>query len=335
MRHIFVIARLAACLALAIALAGCSGSSTGLHGEHTSPDASAPPAMQAAANRAAANVEARRLMSLVRVPAGARRIHKAPPNLGEAVGTPAVSSLAHDHAYWSIPMSYDEAVRWFMNHRPKGHLTSDGSGAGSGPGFRTSGIEYRGRRNPAFQSSELSINVGTESAGRSYMRADAEVVWLDPRPIRDTEPGPRIHFTVANGCPDSDKGLPDVSNRRPGLGAALLPDQNPERALLCRYAGGNGPAFHLISHRLLDARAATQAMLRVRALPLSHVDGGVQGCPADDGSAGYIAFEYTRGFNVDLKVGIFGCTSVTNGVILAEAGNVPRLFSKLGPKTPF
>lgn len=331
----YVTTRLAVCLVLAATLAGCSSGSSGVHGEHTNPAATAPPSLQAAANHLAAEHEATRLLSLVRLPSGARRISAVPAHLDSALGTPAASSLIDDKRFWSIPMSYDDTVAWFTAHPPQGNVKSDGSGTGSGPGYQTHGVEYAAPANPAFQSATLSINIGTDSARRSFMRADAQVVWLDPRPIRDTATGRRIHFTVAQGCPSNDRGVPDVTNRGPGLDTALLPNQNPTRALLCRYAGLNGHRFRLIGHQLLGSREASRDAMLVRSLPLSHVDDAVHSCPADDASAGYAAFEYADGFTVDLKVGIFGCASVSNGVILTTAGTLPRLFAKLGPKTPF
>ena len=300
---------------LAMAAAGCS---TGAGGHAVA--ASVP-------NKVAAQHEADRLLSLVRLPAGAHGRRTAPAHLdGPALGTPSVSSLIDRHSFWTVPMSAAGLVSWLGSHPPGGNLTSSGTAQSGGPDFQTSGIGSDDARSAAWESASLELGVIDTTRGHSALRVDAVVVWLDPRPLRDAAGGTRIHFTVADGCPRSDRGSPGVANFGPGLDTALLPTAQPTRALLCRYEGLNGNAFTLTGHRLLTGPAATALADRIRRLPLSHPDGGVVNCPNDDGAAGYLAFDYPHHTTVDLEVALGGCSTVANGHIAASPGDLPAMF---------
>lgn len=60
-------------------------------------------------------------------------------------------------------------------------------------------------------------------------------------------------------------------------------------------------------------------------LPLSHTDGGVVNCPADDGSAEVLALAYPGRLDVDLWVRLNGCSGVSNGHITAGSRVAPVL----------
>lgn len=319
-----IVRRLLLCL-LVMSAAACS--SSGKPGSAVPSHSQGSPS--AASNRAAAHREAARLLSLVRLPRGAHPLSAAPPHADSAMGVPAATSLVDDKRYWAVPMSFNDTVAWFKAHPPKGHLKSDGSGSGSGPGYQESGTEYAGASNPAWQSADLSLNVTSADTGRSYVRADAIVVWLDPQPIRDTSLGRRIHFSAADGCPKHDRGTPDVRNSGPGLDSAMLPAEQPVRALLCVYGVRGARPYDLTAESSLGAKAAGQVAALVRRVPLSHVDGGISGCPAAFAYTGYAAFDYRDGSSIDLRVDLSGCAMMTNGTILTAAGKAVRLFTQV------
>jgi hypothetical protein len=152
--------------------------------------------------------------------------------------------------------------------------------------------------------------------GASVIRADGLVVWLDPGPVRDTDPGRRMRVTVASGCPDSDARFTDVANSGPGLASRLLPGTAPAAGLEYRYHGMNGPIWRLRSTSRLNAAAAGRVARSMARLPLGHPEGGVLSCPIDDGSAEVIALSYPGRPDVDLWISLTGCGGVSNGYIL-------------------
>jgi hypothetical protein len=241
-----------------------------------------------------------------------------------------VASLADQVPAWHLAMPEAQAATWLRAHPPSRlPLTLTGSGTDNG-GMPASEYGYAGPRSPAWQSAELDIEVVAAPGGTSVMRADGEVIWLDPVPLRDTSASPRIRLTVAGGCPGSDArfaGVPrhrtyeyGVANHGAGLGRRLLPAGPPTAGLECRYYGLNGPAFRLRSATRLDAVQARRLAAAMTALPLSHPDGGVTSCPFDDEAAQVVALSYPDRADVDLWVKLNGCAFVSNGC-LRTAGN--------------
>ncbi|MGN6472948.1 MAG: hypothetical protein ACTHK4_04755 [Mycobacteriales bacterium] len=226
-------------------------------------------------------------------------------------------------------MSFQQAAAWFKKHPPKGHLKSEGSSAGSGPGYQESGISYRGGTSPAWQSAELGVNVSSGDSGYSYVRLDGMVVWLDPQPLRDSSFGSRIHFSAVDGCPRHDRGTPDVRNSGSDLSTAMLPTEPPLRALLCVYGVRNARPFDLTAYRNLGARAAGRVASLIRRISLSHVDGGRSSCPAAFAYTGYGAFDYRDRSSVDLRVDLSGCPMMTNGTIQTAAASAVGLFTRV------
>ena len=333
-RHIAVAAGIVACL-----LAGCDSLPAAVPAASTT-------ASTAAGNRELAGHEAARLLSLTPVPDGAVRLASVPRSLpGPALGTPGVTSLIDQVRSWRLPMTLAQATAWLHAHTPRG-LRDDGSTTGWGPhGVNMIGRGYAGPGGPAWQSAELDIALGPAGRRASVLRADGVVVWLDPVPVPDNEPGPRIRVTVTGNCPASDVGFAGVSNptvadptvadhgvadhgvadhgvadhgvadHGADLAHRLLPGAAPTAGLACRYAGLGG-GYRLWSATRLDAAAARQVAAPLARLPLGHVDGGMTSCPADDGSAEVVALSYLGRADVDLWISLSGCGGVSNGHIV-------------------
>jgi hypothetical protein len=275
----------------------------------------------AAGNRATAWAEAARLLSLARVPPGSVRQARPSRSLpGPALGRPMVSSLADRVLVWRVEMPFAAVQAWLSTHPPRG-LRSDGSASGgnSNTGQATmTGASYRGPASRAWQSANLEISAAPAAADASVIRADAVIVWLDPRPVR-TGPGAHpVRVTVTGGCPAADRGVTGVANPGGDLSTRLLPPGQPTAGLRCRYDGLNGHPWHLVAARRLTAPAARQAARSMARLPLSHTDGGVVNCPADDGSAEVLALAYPGRPGVDLWISLNGCGGVSNGYIDAR-----------------
>lgn len=279
-------------------------------------------------NEARARQEADRLLSLTRVPDGARSIQQPPRLLsGPVMGTPMVTTIVIRSAYWHVPMSYSATLAWLQTHPPR-DLTQTGSGGGiEGPDGSASGYDYSEMPSPTWQSAELEVAATADGDG-SAIRADALVVWLDPKPVRDTADGTRVRVSVDGSCPSSDRGVVGVRNYGQRLTDRLLPDAQPWRGLVCWYDGGNGDVFGLVSTKRLDARQAASLADALRRLPLSHTDGGMQSCPMDDGAAAIVALAYPGVDDVDVWVTLNGCAFVSNGRIVTAAGTIPELIKR-------
>ena len=275
--------------------------------------------MTAAQNRAATRKEAARLLRLARLPAGITPIKGPQRQLsGPAVGIPQGSSLVDRHRFWRTSMSMAIVFAYLKAHPPSGLDQSGTSSGGTVTGGITSeGIAW-GEPDRSY-AEDLQLDVGLATVrGETIIRADGEGNWIDPRPVRDTAPGPRLRVSVAGGCPRSDQGDVGVTNPGPGLDQALLPSGRPSSALICVYGGLNAKArLGLARHAVLSADSATRLSRQALRIPLGHTDGGVFNCPMDDGSIDVVAFHYAQGADVDLWYHARGCEDVANGHILA------------------
>ena len=307
-----------AAVAVCVVAAGCGTVRLPAHppGAPASPRASQ--VATAAGNRAAAQAEAARLLSLARVPPGAVRLARPARSLpGPALGRPAVVSLVDRVVAWRVGLPFAAVQAWLSAHPPRG-LPADGSASGGNArtGQTTiTGTSYRGPAGRAWQSANLEISAAPDGAEASMIRVDAVIVWLDPRPVSSGPGGHPVRVTVAGGCPPADRGVTGVTNPGAGLTRRLLPPGPPVAGLRCRYDGANGHPWRLVAARRLTAPAARQAARSMARRPLSHTDGGSVNCPADDGSAEVLALAYRGGSDIDLWIKLNGCGGVSNGHI--------------------
>ena len=279
-----------------------------------------PPKATVAGNRAAARAEAARLLALTRLPPGAVRLARPPRSLSRnAIGSPMVSSLVDKPMTWRVRLPFGTVRAWLSAHPPRGlRVQGWASSGGAGGGQETAaGTSYQGPGNAAWQSAELDISTAPDGTGATAIRADAMIVWLDPRPVRSGPGAHPLRVTLAGGCPFSDSKVTGVTNPGTGLTRQLLPPGQPTAGLRCRYYGLNEHAFALRSSRRLTAAEARRAARTMRALPLSHPDGEVMSCPNDDGSAEVLVLSYPGRPDVDLWIYLTGCGGVSNGHISA------------------
>lgn len=151
-------------------------------------------------------------------------------------------------------------------------------------------------------------------------RAPAANARIDPRPARDTVPGPRLRATVAGPCPASDNGAVGVRNTGADLPTRLVPSTPPTAARVCAYAGLNAPHdFALVGQRTLGAGPARRIATAAAAVRLGEDAGAVFSCPADDGTVAVIALAYPARPDVDLWFAPTGCPRLANGQIQALA----------------
>lgn len=124
-------------------------------------------------------------------------------------------------------------------------------------------------------------------------------------------------------CASHDRAV--ASSSRPGAKSELVPP-GPRSVLLCRYSGlGQHPrsatAFGLIEDLLVTKRATVTSIAsrlnRLRSSP------GAFACPADFGDAIVAVFSYGSGRVDTVKVGLSGCTLVSNGQVVRTAAFAP------------
>jgi hypothetical protein len=283
-----------------------------------------------AGNQRLAERQARWLMSLVPLPAGAVALPAAPASLpASTMGTPGVGSLVDISRSWRLAMPLKQAMAWLRAHPPRGRPEDGASGAAVPPPPRprlpgvppwpkpvTSGYSYAGQTNAAWASADIEVEVGALGHGTSALRADAVVVWLDPVPLPDDSPPVRIHIDVATGCPPTDQSVGGVRNYGADLRRQLVPAAAPTAGLECTYYGMNGHPWQLRKSVRLDTAAARRVATAMARLPLSHTIGGAINCPMDDGSAEIIALSYRDRPDVDLWVKLNGCGYTANGFIM-------------------
>lgn len=298
--------------------------------------ASTSKAATAAGNRAAAQAEAARLVSLAEVPPGAVRLGSPPAALSApSMGTPAVTSLVDQVVAWRAGLPIAATRKWLAAHPPRG-LPSDGGDNGSqSAGVTIYGTSYRAPPSQAWASADLEISVAPDGPDATAIRVDALIVWLDPRPVPSGPGSHPIRVTVADGCPATDQGVTGVTNPGAPLTRQLLPSGQPAGGLRCQYNGGNGhPSWHLATATRLAGPAARQAAASMTRPRFSHADPAAARCiPPADGSAEVLALAYLGHPDVDLfKLdGCGGCPTVTSARAAATTEPFFRLFrSKKG-----
>jgi hypothetical protein len=315
-----------AAICVAVGLSGCGSPPDPQAGPHLTVGArdttgAAEAGNAAAGNKAKAADQANRLLGLARVPTGAESRTLGTQALGgPAMGAPEDKSLIDKTRFWYVdePMS---RVAAFLNDLHPHGLTSSGSSTGNKDGDVTNeGFAWSEANRPYAVDLELEIGVVPHGSG-SYIRADGVDEWLDPRPTPDTTRGHRLRLIVTDGCPAHDRQAQSVTNSGADLHKRLLPSGAPTAAIICVFGGSNANRVGgLTSSATLSAKDAMTLAARISKVRVSHIDGGVTSCPADDGSAAAIAFSYPGRADVDEWFWTNGCQTIRNGFISVWGG---------------
>jgi hypothetical protein len=179
----------------------------------------APPCLTSetsAARRAAARVEARRLLALVPV-GGAAYAGPLPKSLTEPGVRPATNNLVEVHRVWTTTVPADQVVAQLRAQPPAG-LSDGGQGSTSGPAqdtLRFATLVPNPKPTTAWRAVVVSA---VTSGGRTIVRVDAQVVWLPARSPGEYAPY-RTNAVVVNGDriidPTKVRTLVDAFNREP------------------------------------------------------------------------------------------------------------------------
>jgi hypothetical protein len=274
-------------------------------------------------NREAAEREVQRLLDSAPLPAGATCTSVRPTALqAPTVGLPLDASVLDRFGFWRINEPMAEVWSYLRSHPPAAMAVTATSSSGGPDGMTSEGIAWSEPDHRYATGLQLDVSLAPDAGGRgTIIRADGVGEWLDPRPVREAVAGPRMRLTVAGSCPGSDRSTVGVDNRGPDLSQRLLPTAQPTAALICEYGGmTTSPSFELGRSVRLGERGARQLAHRVAQLPLTHIDGGVYTCPADDGRVDAVAFGYPGRPDVDLWINVTGCRSLSNGTIRVVGG---------------
>ncbi len=305
-------------------LAGCGRSPLLAGTASPNPSTSTGPASitnpaTAPGNRASADREAIRLLSLASLPPSATETRAVPTQglLAEpAMGMPEVKSLVDRTRVWQVDLPYAQTLAWLSAHPPVG-LTA--SGSRSEADGTLDGLDYGEPDTIQWTEGQLAVGLAPLSPTRTLVRVDGEAIWLDPTPRSDVQTGPRLRVTATRGCPDRDRAVVGVTNPGPALNTSLLPAEGPTSGLICVYTGLNGRRFALTRHVPLTRPAARRLAAVIQHLPLSHTVGGTMFCPDDDARADVLILAYPDRPDVDLWYRPRGCSTIANGFITAKS----------------
>jgi hypothetical protein len=153
-------------------------------------------------SRAEAAALAGRLLSLLRLPVGARRLPatSVPPSLREPATAAAGASASLDlYRLFAAPQPLDALAAALAARVPAG-LSLGGTGQGGGPdGVTMREVDYAPGSLPAgIYSAQLVLTMVPAASGGSLLRADAQVIWYPSRTAAEFIDPARYHvLTVA------------------------------------------------------------------------------------------------------------------------------------------
>ena len=179
---------LAACGSLAAPTAGAPGA----HRAATKPAAAKPVSTRQiptiisppAGSRSEAAALARKMLSKLRLPAGARRLPPTP--VPQALRQPSLWALATAsldvHQLYEVPQPMQSVAAMVTAHVPAGTSLAGTGQSGGNTGVTSEDVSYEVQSLPAgVYMAQLALTVVPESFGGSLVRADAQVILYPPR----------------------------------------------------------------------------------------------------------------------------------------------------------
>jgi len=160
---------------------------------------------EASAHHRAAVRDARRLLTLVNLPAGALRTRGAPSGVGAWLFRPGSTSMldvVDAHSWWRVPGSAATVMTFIATHRPRGSAVAI---VGSTVGGSRPPTQFESFSWPAagtvLGTHSLVVQVVGLAAGSTAVRVDAQVQWIIPRPRSERVPAGVREVDIARGAP--------------------------------------------------------------------------------------------------------------------------------------
>lgn len=102
------------------------------------------------------------------------------------IGPPATPNAVDEHAWWLVPVAPAEALAYICAHLPAG--TTRPESVGRGPSEPNVPDNEIAAFTPPGSPGTLVIKAIQLPNGSTALRADAQVVWITPRPASETIP---------------------------------------------------------------------------------------------------------------------------------------------------
>jgi hypothetical protein len=152
----------------------------------------------------AAQADAASLLAELPLPPGSTESSSEPANddslLAHPASYPATPNLVDDHAWWLVPVAPAEALAYVCAHLAGGTRSVSVGKGESGPNVPENEIaELVVPGSPGT----LVITVVRLPDASTALRADAQVVWVTPRPASDTIPGGAHLLRIAVHAPNT------------------------------------------------------------------------------------------------------------------------------------
>ncbi len=184
--------RFAFALVCLLAVAACGT----IHSEAPCPDT----AICAAPNRLVAQSDARHLLGLLVLPAGAVRTTSAPSaalaHSGDTVATP---NLVDVHAWWRVRGGMSGVLAFVERHAPRGSERSGSGRFAHGSTVLSRELDFSWPALGVLSYRALAVEVAPLPHGYAGVRADGEAIWIQPKPAGERVPAQARVLTVRRG----------------------------------------------------------------------------------------------------------------------------------------
>jgi hypothetical protein len=153
-----------------------------------------------ASNRAVAVADAHHLLRLLVLPPGAVREAGAPSSAlrspGDTAATPNIVDL---HAWWRVKGTMSSVLAFVERHAPRGTGRSGIGRIAQGSRVLSRELDFSWRPLPGVRYRSLTVEVAPLPHGYAGVRADAEDIWIQPRPASERMPVQVEVLTVTRG----------------------------------------------------------------------------------------------------------------------------------------
>jgi len=201
---------LAAAITVAVVVVAVTSLGRGRHAQPAvatgPPSALVPVTPRERSNEQLARSDAAQLLARIELPRGAVRVGNdlsSPAQLGISYGGILPGGNQVDvHAFWRVPGAPSAVSRWIESHAPAGTASSATGSGGRGRVTLHWNVTFGYRPVPGRLSvRELTVTTAAARGGGTAVRADAEAVWVIPRPSASFVPSSvdRIEWRPASG----------------------------------------------------------------------------------------------------------------------------------------
>jgi hypothetical protein len=173
------------------------------------------------------------LLERLRLPVAAVVIRQEPPGdagtLARPPTTQGTPDLVDRHRWWRVSQTPGAVLGFVATHLPKGgkKLISGASGGGGEPSSEFVAFTWP-PVNGVLGTRELIVQVVGLTDGSTGVRADAQVVWMLPRPARERVPAAVRDIGISRGRPGHPPSLSLlVTNRAKVRKIVSMIDQLP------------------------------------------------------------------------------------------------------------